>query len=35
MTAWLSIIGIGEDGIDGLPPMRRATIAAAELIVGG
>ena len=35
MTAWLSIIGIGEDGIDGLPPIHRATIAAAELIIGG
>jgi precorrin-6Y C5,15-methyltransferase (decarboxylating) len=36
MTApWLTVIGIGEDGIDGLPPIHRATIAAAELIVGG
>ncbi len=29
------IIGIGEDGIEGLPPIHRATIAAAELIIGG
>ena len=36
MTApWLTVIGIGEDGIDGLPPIHRASIAAAELIVGG
>ena len=36
MTApWLTVIGIGEDGIDGLPPIHRSTIAAAELIVGG
>lgn len=35
MTPWLTVIGIGEDGIDGLPPVHRATIAAAELIVGG
>jgi precorrin-6Y C5,15-methyltransferase (decarboxylating) len=36
MTApWLTVIGIGEEGVDGLPPIHRATIAAAELIVGG
>ena len=35
MTPWLTVIGIGEDGIEGLPPIHRATIAAAELIVGG
>ena len=36
MTApWLTVIGIGEDGIDALPPIHRATIAAAELIIGG
>jgi len=36
MTApWLTVIGIGEDGIDDLPPIHRATIGAAELIVGG
>jgi precorrin-6Y C5,15-methyltransferase (decarboxylating) len=36
MTApWLTVIGIGEDGIDGLPPIHRASITAAELIVGG
>jgi precorrin-6Y C5,15-methyltransferase (decarboxylating) len=35
MSSWLTVIGIGEDGIAGLPPIHRATIAAAELIVGG
>jgi precorrin-6Y C5,15-methyltransferase (decarboxylating) len=34
-TPWLTVIGIGEEGIDGLPPIHRASIAAAELIVGG
>jgi precorrin-6Y C5,15-methyltransferase (decarboxylating) len=32
---WLSIIGIGEDGVDGLSPVARQLIAAAELVVGG
>ena len=31
----LSIVGIGEDGIDGLSPTARQTIAEAELLVGG
>ena len=35
MTPWLTVIGIGEDGIYGLPAIHRATIAAAELIIGG
>jgi precorrin-6Y C5,15-methyltransferase (decarboxylating) len=35
MSPWLTVIGIGEDGIGGLPPIHRATIAAAELIIGG
>ncbi|MEL7048176.1 MAG: precorrin-6y C5,15-methyltransferase (decarboxylating) subunit CbiE, partial [Pseudomonadota bacterium] len=32
---WLSIIGIGEDGVDGLPPVARHLVEAAELVVGG
>ncbi len=32
---WLSIVGIGEDGIDGLSPVARRLIEAAELVVGG
>jgi precorrin-6Y C5,15-methyltransferase (decarboxylating) len=35
MSVWLTVIGIGEDGIEGLPPIHRATIAAAALIIGG
>ena len=32
---WLSIVGIGEDGIDGLSPVARTLIGDAELVVGG
>ena len=32
---WLTVIGIGEDGLDGLSPARRAEIAAAEVLIGG
>jgi precorrin-6B C5,15-methyltransferase / cobalt-precorrin-6B C5,C15-methyltransferase len=32
---WLSIVGIGEDGVDGLSPAARALIAQASLVVGG
>jgi precorrin-6Y C5,15-methyltransferase (decarboxylating) len=32
---WLSIIGIGEDGLDGLSPAARRLIAQAALVVGG
>ncbi|MFD0986307.1 precorrin-6y C5,15-methyltransferase (decarboxylating) subunit CbiE [Methyloligella solikamskensis] len=32
---WLSIVGIGEDGIDGLSPIARRLIEDAELVVGG
>ncbi len=36
MTApWLHIVGIGEDGMDGLTPATRAVVDAAEVIVGG
>ena len=35
MSAWLHVIGIGEDGMDGLTPATRAVIEAAEVIVGG
>lgn len=33
--AWLHIVGIGEDGMDGLSPATRAVVEAAEIIVGG
>jgi precorrin-6Y C5,15-methyltransferase (decarboxylating) len=32
---WLSIVGIGEDGLDGLSPAARTLIAQASLVVGG
>lgn len=32
---WLSIVGIGEDGIDGLSPVARRLVSDAELVVGG
>lgn len=32
---WLSIIGIGEDGLDGLSDAARRLIAQAALVVGG
>ncbi len=34
-TRWLSIVGIGEDGADGLSPVAQKLIAAAELVIGG
>ncbi|MBB5046589.1 precorrin-6Y C5,15-methyltransferase (decarboxylating) [Rhodopseudomonas rhenobacensis] len=34
-TPWLSIVGIGEDGLDGLSTAARALLVNAELIVGG
>jgi precorrin-6B C5,15-methyltransferase / cobalt-precorrin-6B C5,C15-methyltransferase len=38
MTAqrrWLAIVGVGEDGLDGLSPAARRLIAQASLVVGG
>ncbi|MFQ6553570.1 precorrin-6y C5,15-methyltransferase (decarboxylating) subunit CbiE [Aestuariibius insulae] len=32
---WLHIVGIGEDGMDGLLPATRAVLEGAEVIVGG
>ncbi len=32
---WLHIVGIGEDGMDGLSPATRAVVEAAEVIIGG
>jgi len=34
-TAWLSIVGIGEDGLDGLGAGARAALDAAKVLVGG
>ena len=33
--AWLSIIGLGEDGLDGLTDASRAALEAAEVVFGG
>jgi len=35
MRRWLAIVGIGEDGLDGLDPRARALIERAEVLVGG
>ena len=35
MEKWLSIIGIGEDGLAGLSPIARTLIEQATIIVGG
>ena len=32
---WLAVVGIGEDGVDGLTPAARRLIAQAVFIVGG
>ncbi|ALG91477.1 MULTISPECIES: bifunctional cobalt-precorrin-7 (C(5))-methyltransferase/cobalt-precorrin-6B (C(15))-methyltransferase [Actibacterium] len=32
---WLSIIGIGEDGLNGLPAASRAALQASEIVFGG
>lgn len=34
-SPWLSIVGIGEDGLDGLSVAARELLANADLIVGG
>ncbi len=35
MSAWLTVVGLGADGPEGLPPASRAVIETAELLVGG
>ena len=36
MTApWLSVVGIGEDGLDGLSAAARALLDQAEIVIGG
>jgi len=32
---WLSIVGLGEDGLAGLSPAARALVDAAEVLIGG
>jgi precorrin-6Y C5,15-methyltransferase (decarboxylating) len=35
MTPWLSIVGFGEDGLEGLTPVARALLDRAEVLIGG
>ena len=35
MTGWLTIVGIGEDGLDGLSPAARLLVDGAEVLMGG
>lgn len=35
MTRWLSIVGIGEDGLEGLSAAARALVQGADLLIGG
>jgi precorrin-6B C5,15-methyltransferase / cobalt-precorrin-6B C5,C15-methyltransferase len=35
LPRWLSIVGIGEDGIAGLSPVARALVSGAEIVFGG
>src|SRR5215470_6277648 len=32
---WLAIVGIGEDGADGLSPVARNLVSGAEVVFGG
>lgn len=34
MSAWLTVIGIGDDGIENLPPASRALLDAADVVAG-
>jgi precorrin-6Y C5,15-methyltransferase (decarboxylating) len=33
--SWLTLVGIGEDGLDGLSPVARRLVDGAEVLVGG
>ena len=35
LLRWLSIVGIGEDGVEGLSPVARGLIERAEIVFGG
>jgi precorrin-6B C5,15-methyltransferase / cobalt-precorrin-6B C5,C15-methyltransferase len=35
MKRWLSVVGIGEDGLAGLAPAARALVETAQVLVGG
>ncbi|MBE9008749.1 precorrin-6y C5,15-methyltransferase (decarboxylating) subunit CbiE [Pseudanabaenaceae cyanobacterium LEGE 13415] len=35
MNKWLSIVGIGDDGLEGVAPVGRSLIDQAEILIGG
>jgi precorrin-6B C5,15-methyltransferase / cobalt-precorrin-6B C5,C15-methyltransferase len=35
MSVWLTVVGIGEDGIEGLSAAARALVEGAEVLIGG
>ncbi len=35
MSRWLSVVGLGEDGLDGLSPAARRLVDSADILVGG
>jgi precorrin-6Y C5,15-methyltransferase (decarboxylating) len=35
MAAWLTVVGIGEDGLDGLGASARAALSGARIVFGG
>ena len=35
MNRWLTVVGIGDDGLDGLAPATRALVESAEAFIGG
>ena len=35
MNAWITVVGIGEDGLAGLAPASRALVEKAEVLAGG
>ena len=35
MHKWLSVVGIGEDGLSGLSPIARSLLDRAQIVVGG
>lgn len=35
MTPWLSVVGIGENGLPGLCPAARALVDSADVLIGG
>ena len=35
LRRWLSIVGIGEDGVDGLSAVARGLVSGADIVFGG